>query len=79
MTDLYTFGESLALFMTVDTDSVLTANNYAFSAAGTEANVAVAAHQLGLDVFFQTKIGPDQLGEAVKDKFTEVGLKTDHC
>ena len=78
MTDLYTFGESLAFFMTVDTDSVLTANNYAFSAAGTEANVAVAAHQLGLDVFFQTKIGPDQLGEAVKDKFTEVGLKTDH-
>jgi hypothetical protein len=45
MTDLYTFGESLALFMTVDTDSVLTANNYAFSAAGTEANVAVAAHR----------------------------------
>ena len=72
MTDLYTFGESLALFMTVDTDSVLTANNYAFSAAGTEANVAVCAHQLGLDVFFQTKIGPDQLGDAVKDKFTEV-------
>ena len=78
MTDLYTFGESLALFMTVDTDSVLTANNYAFSAAGTEANVAVCAHQLGLDVFFQTKLGPDQLGDAVKDKFTEVGLKTNH-
>jgi len=78
MTDLYTFGESLALFMTVDTDSVLTANNYAFSAAGTEANVAVAAHQLGLDVFFQTKLGPDQLGDAVKSKFAEVGLKTDH-
>ena len=78
MSDLYTFGESLALFMTVDTDSVLTANNYAFSAAGTEANVAVAAHQLGLDVYFQTKLGPDELGDAVKSKFAEVGLKTDH-
>ena len=28
--DLYTFGESLALFMTVYTDSVLTADTYAF-------------------------------------------------
>jgi 2-dehydro-3-deoxygluconokinase len=78
MSDLYTFGESLALFMTVDTDSVLTAETYAFSAAGTEANVAVTAHQLGLDVYFQTKLGPDQLGDAVKSKFAEVGLKTDH-
>jgi hypothetical protein len=30
MSDLYTFGESLALFMTVDTDSVLTADTYNF-------------------------------------------------
>jgi 2-dehydro-3-deoxygluconokinase len=64
--------------MTVDTDSVLTADTYAFSAAGTEANVAVTAHQLGLDVYFQTKLGPDELGDAVKIKFAEVGLKTDH-
>ena len=78
MADLYTFGESLALFLTVDTDSVLTADTYAFSAAGTEANVAVAAHQLGLDIYFQTKLGPDQLGDAVAAKFAEVGLKTDH-
>ena len=78
MADLYTFGESLALFLTVDTDSVLTADTYAFSAAGTEANVAVAAHQLGLDVYFQTKLGPDQLGDAVEAKFAEVGLRTDH-
>ena len=76
--DLYTFGETLALFMTVDSDSVVTATNYSMTAAGTEANVAVAAHQLGLDVFFQTKLGPDELGDAVRDKFFEVGLKADH-
>ena len=76
--DLYTFGETLALFMTVDSDSVVTAKNYSMTAAGTEANVAVAAHQLGLDVFFQTKLGPDELGDAVRDKFLEVGLKSDH-
>ena len=76
--DLYTFGETLALFMTVDSDSVVTATNYSMTAAGTEANVAVAAHQLGLDVYFQTKLGPDELGDAVRDKFLEVGLKSDH-
>ena len=76
--DLYTFGETLALFMTVDSDSVVTAKNYSMTAAGTEANVAVAAHQLGLDVYFQTKLGPDELGDAVRDKFLEVGLKSDH-
>jgi 2-dehydro-3-deoxygluconokinase len=76
--DLFTFGETLALFMTVDTDSVITAKNYSMTAAGTEANVAVAAHQLGLDVYFQTKLGPDELGDAVQNGFTEIGLKTDH-
>ena len=76
--DLFTFGETLALFMTTDTDSVVTATSYSMTAAGTEANVAVAAHQLGLNVYFQTKLGPDQLGEAVSSKFAEVGLATEH-
>ena len=76
--DLFTFGETLALFMTTDTDSVITAQNYSMTAAGTEANVAVAAHQLGLKVYFQTKLGPDELGIAVSNKFAEVGLETKH-
>ena len=76
--DLFTFGETLALFMTTDTDSVVTAKSYSMTAAGTEANVAVAAHQLGLNVYFQTKLGPDELGDAVRDKFLEVGLAGDH-
>ncbi|CAN2243237.1 RbsK Sugar kinases, ribokinase family [actinobacterium SCGC AAA044-D11] len=76
--DLFTFGETLALFMTTDTDSVITAQNYSMTAAGTEANVAVAAHQLGLNVYFQTKLGPDELGIAVSNKFAEVGLETKH-
>jgi len=76
--DIYTFGETLALFTTVDTDSVVTATTYSMSATGAEANVAVAAYQLGLDVFFQTKLGRDQLGDAIRDKFLEVGLKSDH-
>ena len=76
--DLFTFGETLALFMTTDTDSVVTATSYSMTAAGTEANVAVAAHQLGLNIYFQTKLGPDQLGEAVSSKFAEVGLATEH-
>lgn len=76
--DIYTFGETMALFTTVDTDSVVTATNYSITATGAEANVAVTAYQLGLDVFFQTKLGRDQLGDAIRGKFLEVGLKTDH-
>ena len=51
--DIYTFGETLALFTTVDTDSVVTATTYSMSATGAEANFAVATYQLGLDVFFR--------------------------
>ena len=76
--DLFTFGETLALFMTTDTDSVITARNYSMDAVGTEANVAVAAHQLGLNVYFQTKLGPDELGIAVRNRFADVGLATKH-
>ncbi len=76
--DLFTFGETLALFMTTDTDSVITARNYSMDAVGTEANVAVAAHQLGLNVYFQTKLGPDELGIAVSNRFADVGLATKH-
>lgn len=78
MADLYTFGELMALFMAMDTDSVKTASKYQMSAAGAEANVAVAAHRLGLDVHFHSKVGNDYLGDAVISLMEKEGLATDH-
>ncbi len=76
--DIFTFGEAMALFMTVDTDSVATASSYAMTAAGAEGNVAVAATRLGLDVYFQTKLGRDQLGDAVAGQFEAAGINSKH-
>ena len=68
----------MALFMAMDTDSVKTASNYQMSAAGAEANVAVASHRLGLKVHFQTKIGSDYLGDAVANLMANEGIDTKH-
>ena len=68
----------MALFMAMDTDSVKTASQYQMSAAGAEANVAVAAHRLGIDVHFHSKVGSDYLGEAVMALMEKEGLSTKH-
>ena len=78
MADLFTFGELMSLFMAMDTDSVKTAKQYQLSAAGAEANVAVASHRLGIDVYFHSKVGNDYLGDAVIALMQAEGLKTDH-
>jgi len=65
MPDLYTFGEVMALFLTHDEDSVVLAKDFERLAAGAEANVAVAVSRLGLDAHFYTRLGHDQLGDAV--------------
>ena len=78
MNDLFTFGETMALFMSTDLDSVKTARKYEMSAAGAEGNVAVAAKRLGMNVYFQTKLGRDHLGDNVSQQFIEEGFSTDH-
>lgn len=65
MTDLFTFGEALALFLASDTDSVVTAREFTLESAGAEANVAVAVTRLGLTCMFQSRLGTDQLGDVI--------------
>ncbi len=66
--DLFTFGESLSVFISTDTDSVLTAHNYERVTAGAEVNVAVALARLGLKSQFFSRFGQDQLGDVmIKD------------
>ena len=78
MSDLFTFGEAMALFMSTDTDSVKTAKNFNMSAAGAEGNVAVAAKRLGLDVYYLTKLGNDFLGDNIISQFKAEGVETKH-
>jgi len=76
--DIFTFGEAMALFMSIDTDSVKTAHQYQLSAAGAEGNVAVAATRLGLKVYYQTKLGRDFLGDNVIAQFNSENVETKH-
>jgi len=78
MADIYTLGEPLIVFLTDDQDDVRTAKKYSISVAGAEANVAVAATRLGLDVVFQTRVGVDQLGDVVLTQLTNEGVAVAH-
>ena len=74
MTDLYTFGEVMALFLTQDTDNVVDAKVFRRGSAGAEGNVAVAVSRLGLKAHFFTRFGTDELGTAVLNDFIGEGV-----
>jgi 2-dehydro-3-deoxygluconokinase len=73
-TDLFTFGEALSVFITADTESVLTAKDYRRVTAGAEVNVSVAVSRLGLKSQFFTRMGTDQLGSAMIKDIEEEGV-----
>jgi len=64
-TDLFTFGESLSVFISSDTDSVMSATKFERVTAGAEVNVAVALARLGLRAQYFSRFGNDQLGSVM--------------
>ena len=76
MHDLFTFGEVMALFLASDTDSVLSAKDFSREVAGAEANVAVGVTRLGLSVCYLSKVGNDELGDAVLASLNSEGVDT---
>ena len=72
--DLYTLGEVMALFLATDTDDMSSAHTFELSAAGAEANVAVAITRLGLTASLVTRLGKDKLGENVLNSLSDEGL-----
>ena len=64
-TDLFTFGESLSVFISSDTDSVMSASKFERVTAGAEVNVAVALARLGLKAQYFSRFGNDQLGSVM--------------
>jgi len=72
--DLFTFGESLSVFISTDTDSVLTAHNFERVTAGAEVNVAVALSRLGLKSQYFSRFGQDQLGDVMLKDIAAEGV-----
>ena len=77
MSDLYTLGEMMGLFLATDTDDVATAAKFELSVAGAEVNVAVAVTRLGLRATLISRLGADQLGKSILAKLKNEGLSLD--
>ena len=77
MSDLYTLGEVMALFLAIDTDDVATAEKYELSVAGAEGNVAVAVTRLGLSASLISRLGADQLGKNILASLKREGVHVD--
>ncbi|ASY13067.1 2-dehydro-3-deoxygluconokinase [Candidatus Nanopelagicus hibericus] len=75
-TDLFTFGEALSVFISSDTDSVMSATKYERVTAGAEVNVAVALSRLGLKAQFFSRFGNDQLGSVMLADIEAEGVDT---
>jgi 2-dehydro-3-deoxygluconokinase len=63
--DLFTFGEALSVFISSDTDSVMSARKFERVTAGAEVNVAVTISRLGLKPAYFSRFGNDQLGSVM--------------
>jgi 2-dehydro-3-deoxygluconokinase len=63
--DLFTFGEPLSVFISSDTDSVVSAKKFERVTAGAEVNVAVTISRLGLKPAYFSRFGNDQLGSVM--------------
>ena len=77
MSDLYTLGEIMGLFLATDTDDVTTAKKFELFVAGAEANVAVAVTRLGLSASLVTRLGTDHLGKNILAGLKKEGIQID--
>lgn len=77
--DLITFGEAIIdLPSTQSGVGLVDAPSFSKVAAGAVANVAVAAHCLGLSAALATKVGDDPFGEFIMRSFAEYGVDVSH-
>lgn len=77
--DLITFGEAIIdLPSTRSGVGLADAPSFAKVAAGAVANVAVAAHCLGLSTALATKVGDDPFGEFIVQSFAKYGVDTSY-
>ncbi|MFD9942412.1 sugar kinase [Nonomuraea sp. NPDC059023] len=65
MTDLVTFGETMALFAARRTGPLRFARDFDLGLGGAESNVAIGVSRLGHDVTWVGRVGDDEFGELI--------------
>ena len=74
MPELITFGEVMIRFSPMDNERLEQTMRYDARPGGSEANVAVVAHRLGLTSGYVTKLPNNELGWMVVNKIREHGV-----
>ncbi|WP_458207190.1 bifunctional 2-dehydro-3-deoxygluconokinase/2-dehydro-3-deoxygalactonokinase [Haladaptatus sp. NG-SE-30] len=77
MTDLVTFGETMLRLSPPDRERIESTATLELRAAGAESNVAVAAHRLGADALWASKLPDSPLGRRVIAGLRQYGIDTD--
>jgi 2-dehydro-3-deoxygluconokinase len=77
MTDLVTFGETMLRLSPPDRERIESASSLELRAAGAESNVAIAAHRLGADAMWTSKLPDSPLGRRVAAGLRRYGIDTE--
>ncbi|WP_458185346.1 bifunctional 2-dehydro-3-deoxygluconokinase/2-dehydro-3-deoxygalactonokinase [Haladaptatus sp. NG-WS-4] len=77
MTDLVTFGETMLRLSPPDRERIESTATLELRAAGAESNVAIAAHRLGAEATWASKLPETPLGRRVVAGLRQYGIETD--
>jgi 2-dehydro-3-deoxygluconokinase len=75
MTDVYTFGETMALMKAAAPGPLAHVQSLNLGIGGAESNFAIALNRLGTSVSWTGRIGQDSLGDLVLRELTAEGLQ----
>ncbi|WP_423743272.1 bifunctional 2-dehydro-3-deoxygluconokinase/2-dehydro-3-deoxygalactonokinase (plasmid) [Haladaptatus sp. SPP-AMP-3] len=77
MTDLVTFGETMLRLSPPDRERIESTSSLELRAAGAESNVAIAAHRLGTEAMWTSKLPDSPLGRRVVAGLRRYGIDTE--
>ncbi|SIQ70448.1 2-dehydro-3-deoxygluconokinase [Haladaptatus litoreus] len=77
MTDLVTFGETMLRLSPPNSERIESTSTLELRAAGAESNVAIAAHRLGAETMWASKLPDSPLGRRVVAGLRQYGIDTE--
>lgn len=77
MTDLVTFGETMLRLSPPDRERIESTSTLELRAAGAESNVAIAAHRIGAETMWTSKLPDSPLGRRVAAGLRQYGIETE--
>jgi 2-dehydro-3-deoxygluconokinase len=72
---VYTFGETMGLYRTVEPGGLETATDAKISIGGAESNVAIGVRRLGVDAIWAGRVGHDGLGRRIVRELLAEGVE----